>query len=195
MELERRYQAILALFLGVLLFAGGILYSRQFLSPSPPLTVNTSLPPAEAQPITVHVAGAVERPGVYQLPAGSRMFNAVEKAVPLPDADLDYLNLASLLSDGQKVYLPRRGEAPSPGADFSAGQVSGSARLPAGKVNLNTATLAELDTLPGIGPTIARRIVDYRQQRGGFRRIEELKNVSGIGDKLFSQIKDRISVE
>lgn len=195
MELERRYQIILALFLGVLLFAGGIFYTRQFLSPPPPLTVNTSPPPAEAQPITVHVAGAVERPGVYQLPAGSRLFNAVEKAVPLPEADLDYLNLAALLNDGQKIYLPRRGDTSLPRADLPSGQTSGGTSLPAAKVNLNTATLAELDALPGIGPAIAQRIIDYRQQRGGFRRIEEIKNVSGIGDKLYSQIKDRISVE
>lgn len=195
-ELERRYRIILALFLGIMLFAGGIFYARHFLYPQPPLTVN-SLPssPEETGQIKVHLAGAVENPGVYELPAGSRMQTAIEKAVPSEQADIHSLNLASVLIDGQKVYVPRLGETADPTAVSDKASPGAGPKLPQGKVNLNTASLAQLDSLPGIGPALAQRIVNYRQEKGGFRRIEEVKNVSGIGDKLYSQIKDLITAE
>lgn len=197
-DLERRYQVLLALLLGMLLFAGGILYARHYLSPPAPLTVNTVSPsPEEDRTVSVHVAGAVEKPGVYQLPEGSRLLDAVEKAVPDQEADIHALNLASVLNDGQKVYVPRQGEAVDASRSTIGTQGAGEAGPKSfdGKVNLNHATLAELDTLPGIGPALAQRIIDYRQEKGGFRRIEDIKNVSGIGDKLFVQIKDLITVE
>ncbi|GFN22561.1 MAG: ComEA family DNA-binding protein [Thermoanaerobacteraceae bacterium] len=140
--------------------------------------------------ITVHVAGAVERPGVYQLPAGARVNEAVQVAGPLPEANPHALNLAAPLQDGQQVVVPRQGEegsAPaSPGA--AAGGVS------RGKININTASLEELDSLPGIGPALAQRILDYRQQHGPFRTIEDLQNVSGIGVKRFEELKELITV-
>lgn len=194
-HLERRYQILLAGILGIVLFAGGIFYARHYLSPPPPLAVNSSA--GSGGVIKVHVAGAVERPGLYELPTGTRVMDAIEMASPVPEADINLLNLAAVLIDGQKVQVPRKGEAPTPAVGTNSGQGAGGpgTGLVLGKVNLNTASLAELDTLPGIGPALAQRIIDYRQQKGGFRRIEDVKNVSGIGDKVFVQIKDLIAVD
>jgi competence protein ComEA len=159
--------------------------------------------------IQVHVAGAVARPGVYELPAGARVNEAVSLAGLLPEADANALNLAAPLSDGQQVIVPRQGEAvaagggglpPVPGTTGGIGAGSTAAGTAAagapagGKVNINTAPLAELDTLPGIGPTLAQRIIDYRQEKGPFRSIEDLQNVSGIGTKKFADLKDLVTV-
>jgi competence protein ComEA len=192
-QLERRYQIVIAGILGILLFAGGIFYARHYLSAPPPLAVNPG-PAASGGIIKVHVAGAVENPGLYEFPAGARVMDAVEKAVPDPEADINLLNLAAVLSDGQKVQVPRKGVIGA-SADSTSGPNSLVGAGTNRQVNLNTASLAELDTLPGVGPALAQRIIDYRQQKGGFRRIEDVKNVSGIGDKLFAQIKDSITVD
>ena len=186
---------MLAGILGIVLFAGGIFYARHYLSPPPPLAVNSSADLGGV--IKVHVAGAVEKPGLYELPTGARVMDAIEKASPVPEADINLLNLAAVLSDGQKVQVPRKGEAATPTAGTNPSQGAGGPGTgqDSGKVNLNTASLAELDTLPGVGPALAQRIIDYRQQKGGFRRIEDIKNVSGIGDKVFTQIKDLITVD
>ncbi|NPV90210.1 MAG: ComEA family DNA-binding protein [Firmicutes bacterium] len=196
-HLERRYRILLAGILGIVLFAGGIVYARHYLSPPPPLSVNPG--PEAGTVVKVHVAGAVDRPGLYEFPAGSRVMDAVEKASPAPDADINRLNLAAVLNDGQKVQVPQKGEVTGPavgdGSNQGDGNRNGTSVSANGLVNLNTASLAELDRLPGIGPTLAQRIIDYRQQKGGFRRIEDVKNVSGIGDKLFLQIKDLITVD
>ncbi|MDN5347305.1 MAG: competence protein ComEA [Clostridia bacterium] len=158
---------------------------------------------AQEKRILVHVAGAVSQPGVYELAAGARVGEAVKLAGPSPEANLDVLNLAAPLSDGQKVVVPKKGEEinlPSGGAfsQGSAGYVSGGttgSAAPAGaKVNINTAGLAELDSLPGIGPALAQRIIDYRNTYGPFRSIEDLQNVSGIGAKRFEELKDKITV-
>lgn len=148
----------------------------------------------KAPELVVHVAGAVAKSGVYRLPPGSRVADAIAAAGgPAAEADVDSLNLAQPLVDGQKVWVPKKGEAPAPGA----GGVSapGGGAMPAGgKVNINTAGLAELDTLPGIGPSLAQRIIDYRAAHGPFRSLEDLKNVSGIGEKRFDELKDYITL-
>jgi competence protein ComEA len=160
--------------------------------------------------IQVHVAGAVARPGVYELPAGARVNEAVSLAGLLPEADANALNLAAPLSDGQQVIVPRQGEAAGPagggglqvvpgttggiGAGSAAAGAAAAGAPAGGKVNINTAPLAELDTLPGIGPTLAQRIIDYRQEKGPFRSIEDLQNVSGIGTKKFADLKDLVTV-
>ncbi|WP_322786105.1 helix-hairpin-helix domain-containing protein [Caldanaerobius polysaccharolyticus] len=144
--------------------------------------------------IYVDVSGAVKNPGVYKFKQGDRIIDAVNRAGGLmADADTSQVNLAKKLADEEKVYIPKKGEKlPQPAANVST--VGG--ETPAeGKININTASLQELDTLPGIGPVIAQRIIDYRNQNGPFKSIEEIKNVSRIGDKLYEQIKDKITAQ
>jgi competence protein ComEA len=141
--------------------------------------------------LVVHVAGAVVRPGVYEFPAGARVGDAVRAAGgAIATADVDAINLARPLSDGERVYVPRKGEAP-PATDGSGGGGGGGTGA---KININTASVAELDTLPGIGPALAQRIVDYRTQHGPFRTIRDLLRVEGIGEKKFNGLKDLVTV-
>ena len=151
--------------------------------------------------VTVHVAGAVRRPGLYRLAAGARIDDALRRAGgPRPRADLAAVNLAAKLEDGRQVLVPERGATPAAapvaagatGAGASAGATAAAA--PAQPVNLNTATLEQLDTLDGVGPGIARRILDYRQQHGGFRRVEELGEVPGIGVKRLATLTPLVTV-
>jgi competence protein ComEA len=142
--------------------------------------------------VTVHVAGAVRQPGVLELPAGARVIDAVEGAGGgLPDADLDRLNLAAKLVDGQRVLVIKVG-VPAPVADPASG---GAAADPGtGPIDLNNATAAQLDTLPGIGPSLAEAIIAERDRRGGFRSVNELREVRGIGERRFADLRDRVSV-
>lgn len=143
--------------------------------------------------IYVHVGGAVERPGLYEVGDGARVNDAVRAAGgPTKDADLDGLNLAAKVRDGDKILVPgRTSEAPAPGgAPGAASQGAESSGL----VNLNAATIADLETLPGIGPALAERIIAYRTEHGGFRRIEDLQEVAGIGPKKFEDLKDLVTV-
>ncbi|MDY7041567.1 MAG: helix-hairpin-helix domain-containing protein, partial [Chloroflexota bacterium] len=147
-------------------------------------------------PLRVYVTGAVANPDVYFLEAGCIVRDALVAAGGAnADADLNRINLAQQVCDQQQVYVPRIGEEnpPLPLAASSPPTAPGSVSA-TGKVNVNTATSEELDTLPGIGPAIAQRIIEYRQANGPFQSIEEIKNVSGIGDKLFEKLKDLITV-
>jgi competence protein ComEA len=154
--------------------------------------------------LTVHVAGAVHRPGVYRMRHGSRVDDAIDRAGGArPRADLGALNLAAKLEDGRQVLVPRR--PPAGGAGSAVADASGSAPAPgtgldpaAGAapgppINLNTATIEQLDQLEGIGPTTAQKILQYRQEHGGFSSVEELKNVPGIGDTRFATLKERVT--
>jgi len=146
---------------------------------------------AEEEPIVCEIDGAVERPGVYQLPPGSRIADLVQVSGGLSeDADTRWLNRAERLSDGLKIYVPRvEEEDPAPTVSRSA-----SASDAPAKIDLNRADAAELETLKGIGPVTAAKIIDYRKKAGPFRSIEEIMNVSGIGEKTFLAIRDRITV-
>lgn len=150
--------------------------------------------------VTVHVAGAVRRPDVYRMPAGARVDDAVHRAGGATRAaDLDSINLAAKLEDGRQVLVPRAAApgstaAGSTAAGSTAGGAPSAAQAPAtGPVNLNTATLEQLQTLDGVGPGIAQRILDYREQNGGFRRVEDLGAVSGIGVKRMATLTPLVS--
>lgn len=142
--------------------------------------------------VTVHVAGAVRSPGVYSLPAGSRAIDGVQAAGGMSaDADPDRVNLAAVLSDGQRLYVPKAGEADPLGA--SPANVDGTS-LPVGPIDLNTATAEELETLPGVGPATAAAIVAYRDRHGPFASVDELGEVSGIGPSKLAAIRDLVTV-
>ena len=143
--------------------------------------------------IFVHVLGAVTQPGLFELHDGARVMDAIAAAGGLTaEADPAGVNLARILSDGEQFYVPRQGEVPPGIPPAAAG--SGAANVPAAKVNLNTATVADLDSLPRIGPTMAQRIIDYRTTNGRFATVDALRDVAGIGDKTFEALKDLITI-
>lgn len=142
--------------------------------------------------IMVFVTGEVEYPNVYSFSPGARVYEALEKAVPKSTADLRYIDMARVMIDEETILVPAMGEPAEPGAVTP----SASGISPSGKININRASADELDKhLSGIGPTLAQRIVEYREKNGPFRKIEDLRNVSGIGDKRFAEIKDQIDVK
>lgn len=150
---------------------------------------------AKQSTVTVDVAGAVASPSVVTLPEGSRVFDAIEAAGGLvADADATSINQAAILNDGMQVRVPKAGEAPaaagtSPLQPAAAGGDAGGAM-----VNLNSASVAELDALPGVGPSTAQAIVSDREEHGPFARIEDLMRVSGIGEKKFEKLRASICV-
>lgn len=144
--------------------------------------------------VTVHVAGAVRRPGLYRLPAGARIDDALRRAGgPGWRADLTAVNLATKLEDGRQVLVPERPTAASRAAPSMEPSVPAGA-APNAPVNLNTATIEQLDTLEGVGPGIAQRILDYREHHGGFRRVEELAEVPGIGAKRLAALAPQVAL-
>jgi competence protein ComEA len=139
-----------------------------------------------ARELVVHVAGAVARPGLYRLPEGSRVDDAIGLAGGArPKAALDAVNLAAPVADGQQVVVPLRGSGSAPGAPA----IGGDAAPAGGKVSLNSATLEQLDALPGIGPVTAQQILDYRAANGAFGTVDELDAVPGIGPSRLEQLR------
>jgi competence protein ComEA len=195
MEWLERYRWVLLLLLVVVVLFAVVLF--QVLRPQPePIQLSTATPPpspgatSTPRPLRVYVSGAVRQPDVYLLEPDSIVKDALTAAGgATDDADLDRINLASPVVDGQQVYVPRVGEEDPP------------VRLPAnlpevgGAVNINTAGVAALESLPGIGPVLAQRIVDYRQEHGPFTRIEEIMDVPGIGQAKFEDLRDLITTE
>ena len=167
--------------------------------------------------IVVHVSGAVNIEGIVELDSGSRIANAIEKAGGIKEnADMTDINLAYPLEDGMKIYIPTKEETEAyknnentPAESYvtaASGGVnskeatnstpsSSTLDTASKKVNINTATQEELDALPGIGPSIAAKIIDYREQNGKFNSIEEIKEVSGIGEAKYEKIKDSITIK
>jgi competence protein ComEA len=151
-------------------------------------SASAGAPSPSARELWVDVAGAVRRPGLYKVPAGSRVAAAVEQAGGVSrHGDEAGVNLAAPLHDGQQVIVPRRGAAGGAAAVGSGGSSAGAAG--SGPISLSQASEAQLETLDGIGPALAGRIIQYRQQHGGFRSLDELKEVSGIGDKRFQAMR------
>lgn len=136
--------------------------------------------------MVVEVAGAVARPGVYELPGDARVLDAIKAAGgPVSGADTSGLNLAQRVNDGLKIHVPLVGEAPLPSVG-SAGA--------GGVVSINSASKDELESLPGVGPAMSKAIIEYRIQHGGFRSVEELMEIPGIGPKTFEELKDQVTL-
>jgi competence protein ComEA len=156
-----------------------------------------------AQPIVVYICGAVVQPGVYDLESGARVADLLKCAGGASaKADLSAVNLAAKLSDGQQIVVPKRGAVGVAAVGSATGSAVGSAGTGAADggsataiVNINTATSVELDALQGVGPATAQKIIDYRTANGPFKTIEELKNVSGIGDAKFAALKPYVTVQ
>lgn len=155
-------------------------------SASPP-----SVAPTTAGEVVVHVAGAVVSSGVYRLPAGSRVIDAITTAGGLAvDARPDAVNLAALVADGQRIYVPRAGEPVPP----DPGGVAAPPTSPPGPVDLNRASVDELDSLPGVGPATAAAIVAYRDQHGPFSSVDDLADVRGIGPAKLEALRGLVTV-
>ncbi|MCJ7531791.1 MAG: ComEA family DNA-binding protein [Anaerolineales bacterium] len=159
----------------------------------------TLLPPPSPIPMVVYVSGAVARPDIYTMPAGSRVRDAIQAAGGLSSqADPQSLNLAAFLEDGMKIQVAQIIKTPiAPGAMIGTSNSSAtglSQGVASSLVNINTASQQELDTLPEIGPALAQRIIAYRTAKGPFTKIEDIQNVSGIGAVTFEKIKDMITI-
>jgi competence protein ComEA len=182
---RRRALAGAALLVVALVLAGR--YLAQAGAPTasrPPERVALARAPA-APLLVVHVVGAVRRPGLYRLKEGARVADALELAGgTTAKAELSLVNLAAPVADGIQVVVPRRGAAPAGGPGAPAA---------AGPVQLNSATVEQLDALPGIGPVTAQRIVEHRQAHGAFRSVEELDAVPGIGPARVEQLKELVT--
>jgi competence protein ComEA len=169
-------------------------------APAPDGSVDPAGPAQATSPgsggaeVVVAVAGKVRRPGLVRLPPGARVADAIEAAGGvLPGTDMATVNLARKVTDGELIVVGVPGAVAAAGGAPTGPAAAGPA-APGEKVNLNTATLAQLDTLPGVGPVLAQRILDYRTSHGGFRSVNDLRQVDGIGDSRFEELKDLVTV-
>lgn len=188
------YPAFIGVLIGLVL--GGLLW---IVVRSPRGNSVALQPPPTEAPLVVDVAGAVPRPGVYEFPAGARVKDAVQAAGGLlAEADKASINLAAPLQDGQRLevpYLSGLEPTQAPFSSFSSNPAGGSrVGSPAELIDINSATAEELETLPGIGSTLAQAIIDYRNEFGPFFAIEDIMFVDGIGPETFEAIKDLITV-
>jgi competence protein ComEA len=199
-------RALAAVAAVVVLVAAAIAwYSRPHAEPvaaEPVPAATGEAPPDGATPsgggeVVVAVAGRVRKPGLVRLPEGARVADALTAAGGvLPGTDIALLNLARKVTDGELILVgvtaPPGAAGGPPGGAAPDGSTGGAAA--GGKVNLNTATLAELDSLPGVGPVLAQRILDHREKNGPFRTVSDLRQVDGIGDTRYEQLKDLVTV-
>jgi competence protein ComEA len=178
-----RIIAVVAVALLLLFVAGRFLLRAGAASPSPPFRpVVERARPARAPMLVVDVVGAVRRAGLLRVPQGSRIADAIARAGGATHrADLAQVNLAAPVADGQQIVVPSRG-APAPAAGVAPG-------APNAPVSLSTATVEQLDSLPGIGPVTAQKILDYRQQHGAFHSVAELDAIPGIGPARIDELK------
>jgi competence protein ComEA len=206
--LERHREAVVSVLVTLLISAigvGGVAFSLRRQPPAPivirpmtPVPTHTRAPTATPSPIQVYVSGAVANPGVYALAWDSRVDQAISAAGgAAAAADLIQVNLAQRLYDGEQVHVPARGEILPPQLSLQLAGKTGTPQPPSAerRINVNTANGNELEALPGIGPALAQRILDYRQANGPFARPEDIKKVKGIGDSIFGQIEELITVE
>ncbi len=193
--LQTRYRGILFFGITALVLAGVIFIQARRLPAAPlmlsPATAEpTPGPTATASPLPIYVSGAVQRPDVYRLPQGSIVKDALVAAGgPAPDADLERINLAAPLTGGQQVHVPRQGETASPVVPARGETAVDSL------INVNTADVVLLESLPGIGPALAQRIVEHRDANGAFQTIDDLLAVQGIGPATLDKFRDLIRTE
>jgi competence protein ComEA len=203
-SLRRRERTGLAI-LAVLVVAGAVFwYVRSLPRPVTIQATGGELRPgaaALASPspspavLYVHVAGRVRHAGVYQLHQGDRVIDAIRAAGGArQDADLRSINLAALVTDGEQIIVWKKGPGGSVMASGGGGGSAPGSGSPSQPVNLNTATLDQLESLPGIGPALGQRILDYREQHGPFASVEDLVNVSGIGEKRLEDLRPLVTV-
>jgi competence protein ComEA len=187
---RRRALAYALVLLAVLALAGSYTLRRDAPAQRPLPAAALAAEPAPARKLVVHVVGAVREPGLYRLREGSRVDDAIQRAGgPKPKAALELVNLASPVADGQQVVVPVRGSAgpsvtSSPGAPGTTG----------GIVHLNSATLEDLDALPGVGPVTAQKILDYRTANGAFSSVDELDAVPGIGPATLEELRPLVGL-
>lgn len=207
-SLERR-ELVALLVIGALVAGGGLLWYVRSMPSAVHIQTAATPPPAghgggggatspspspSPKAIVVDVAGWVRHPGVYELHDGQRVIDALNAAGGARSgADLAGINLAALLQDAQQILVSKKGEAGSVGAGSTISTGSSSAGG-SGPVNLNTATLDQLETLSGIGEVLGQRIIDYREQHGAFKSVDDLQNVSGIGPARMADLKSQVTV-
>ena len=185
---RRRLLIAVVALVAVLMLAGRVLLRPSRASVPPPVRVARASAAPKAAQLFVDVVGAVRRPGLYRVQDGARVADAVARAGgPTSKAQLELVNLAARIADGEQVVVPRRGAFPA----VAAG--GGGASAPAGPVHLNSATLEQLDGLPGVGPVTAQKIVDYRTQHGGFGSVDELDAVPGIGPARLADLRSLVA--
>lgn len=204
-NIDQRYWLAALVLLLLISFVGGMKYgdlkqsdpAQEIVEPATGIGENG---PVETGEVKVYICGEVESPGLYKLKAGSRVYDALKIAGILPGADLKTVQPARKLQDGETIELLAEGQnaaftVPPGPVSNNLVPVSGTSSSSTGQININTASVQELDDrLPGIGPTLAQRIIDYRTNNGPFTTIDDINNVSGIGDKKFADIKDLITV-
>lgn len=188
----RRALAGLLLLIAVLVLAGRYLIGAGAPEAPRPAPIVAEQPRSDQQPkLFVHVVGAVRRPGLYRLREGSRIADALERAGGATrKADLTVVNLAAPLADGVQVVVPARLAAATAATPASP---ESSEVAPQGPVRLSTATLEQLDALPGVGPVTAQKILDYRDENGGFASVDELDAVPGIGPARMEQLREAVA--
>lgn len=177
------------------LLAGGVVFLATRPARGEPVLLIATPTPA---PYLVHVTGAVLNPGAYEFMPGSRIRDALAAAGASSQADVQALNLAAFLEDGQRLTVPAIAPTLKPGQPAATAPAAPLVEQPAQAsllININTASQAELELLPGIGPVMAARVIEYRDENGGFEKIEDLLDVSGIGPATFERIKNLITVE
>jgi competence protein ComEA len=185
---RRRALAYLLALLAVLALAGRLAFKNESQAPAA-APVSLRAEPAPARKVVVHVVGQVFKPGLYSLPEGSRVDDAISTAGgPKPKAVLELVNLAAPVADGQQIVVPSRRDAAVAGAGGTVPSALG------GRVHLNSATLEQLDELPGIGPITAQKILDYRAEHGAFGSVDELDAVPGIGPATLAELRDLVDL-
>jgi competence protein ComEA len=184
-------QTVIGIFIGLLV--AGLLYLTMRAPAGKPVEL---LPSPTPDPIIVYVTGAVQRPGVYKIPRDGRLVDAIQQAGGFQEgADLTQVNLAAIVEDGAQIVIPGATGVPTPQLIIGGGGILVTPTPPAGQlVNINTADAKLLEQLPGIGPTTAQKIVDYRTENGPFERVDDLLKIPGIGPSTLDQIRGLITV-